>query len=449
MAAHDHLFRAMESAPTQGARAPWTRYQAALARVKERVAVVLVTASPPNARVILDGRPLGSADGRAFAVEPGTHTIGARLPGYADQVETRTVRARDVPTIHFQLTPIAPAVASTAAGPRPERPSPPPRPFSDMFVPAWSSRGVLVGLTYLLGATALVSGGTCTRQIDRKKTLCSSCQDSCLAGKPYKYAECYQCGFNEAPMTLSIATGTHVAFEPHTAETLSRLGAVHVVRASDRLLIGPSRRDPGEHARAREEVLGSSDEEWDQLYSPRVRWQPPIVVWVSASIEERVNLWRTLHWLRRLGLSHSEVIPVEMERLPRKSASNEPQPPFDCDASVSDHPDQAILDRLGSAHPWPRGRFDRAARLWETYVDRLAQWAAHGESPALERTTGPRPDVEMNAFAYRLTARGARILERGLDRVTDGPVLPIAGVEAYSESGRWVVREDGALAPFS
>ena len=103
VAAHDHLFRAMEAAPTQGRKEPWTRYQTALARVKERVAVMIVTAFPPNAKVVLDGRPLGPADGRAFAVEPGTHTVGARLAGYEDQVETRTVRARDVPTFHFQL----------------------------------------------------------------------------------------------------------------------------------------------------------------------------------------------------------------------------------------------------------------------------------------------------------------------------------------------------------
>ena len=165
VSAHDHLFRAMEAAPTQGTRDPWTRYQAALARVKERVAVVIVTAFPPMARVVLDGKPLGPADGRAFAVEPGTHTIGARLAGYTDQVQTRTVRAHDVPTIHFQLVANASVSSSSAAttgapvAADARAPSVVRSP-SDLLVPAWSPRGVLMGLTYLGAATALVSGGT-------------------------------------------------------------------------------------------------------------------------------------------------------------------------------------------------------------------------------------------------------------------------------------------------
>ncbi len=167
VAAHDHLFRAVEGAPTVERKEPWTRYQAALARVKERVAVVIVTASPSNAKVVLDGRPLGAADGRAFAVEPGTHTIGARLAGYADKVETRTMRARDVPIFDFQLeakidTTVTPATSATA--PPDARTVQPPtvaRPgLSGLFVPGWSPRGVLVGLTYAGAAAVVVSGGT-------------------------------------------------------------------------------------------------------------------------------------------------------------------------------------------------------------------------------------------------------------------------------------------------
>jgi hypothetical protein len=166
VAAHDHLFRAVEAAPTVERKEPWTRYQAALARVKERVAVVIVTASPPNAKVVLDGRPLGAADGRAFAVEPGKHTIGARLAGYVDKVETRTMRAHDVPTFDFQLAKAdaAPMPASSATAPpdaRTVQPPSVPRPSrSGLFVPGWSPRGVLVGLTYAGAAAVVVSGGT-------------------------------------------------------------------------------------------------------------------------------------------------------------------------------------------------------------------------------------------------------------------------------------------------
>lgn len=165
VAAHDHLFRAMESSPTGPVKEPWARYQAALARVKERVALVIVTTSPPSAKVVLDGRPLGAADGRAFAVEPGTHTIGARLAGHDDAVETRTMRARDTPSFHLQLearsTPSSSAIASTAPTTISIPASAAPRPsLGSMFVPAASPRGFLVAMTYLGAGVALVGAGT-------------------------------------------------------------------------------------------------------------------------------------------------------------------------------------------------------------------------------------------------------------------------------------------------
>ncbi len=163
VAAHDHLFRALEAAPTQPTKEPWSRYHAALARVKERVALLVVSTSPPNARVILDGRPLGPADGRAFAVEPGTHTIGARLVGYEDVVETRTMRARDMPAFHFQLKPKA-ATAPTSVASSPSATfstSPVPKPpLGPLFTPGLSPRGFVVGLTYVGAVTTLVGGGT-------------------------------------------------------------------------------------------------------------------------------------------------------------------------------------------------------------------------------------------------------------------------------------------------
>lgn len=168
VAAHDHLFRALEGAPTATTTEPWRRYHAALVRVKERVALVVVSTSPPNARVILDGRPLGPADGRAFAVEPGTHTIAARLAGYEDAIEIRSMRAKDMPSFHFQLKkkPID-VVASPGRATRlePMRPSPS---FASLFRPMASPHGFLVGLTYVGAATVLVGAGTWIGlQVDR------------------------------------------------------------------------------------------------------------------------------------------------------------------------------------------------------------------------------------------------------------------------------------------
>ncbi|WP_437306027.1 hypothetical protein [Sorangium sp. So ce388] len=334
---------------------------------------------------------------------------------------------------------------------------------------------------------------------------------------------------------VDIGRATHVAFDGLTTEQLLQIDATDVVRASDRLIIGPSRRDALEHARARRVWWGST-EEWDKLYSSDVHWVPPIVLWVSASLHERVNLWRACSWLRQLGIEHHDIFVLDFEPVPpSRAASREVLTrPFTCSESVSDHSDEVLLERVGKALPWPRERYDRAVRLWDSYVDenplpfvenclhgvegfselaplwallsrffprrtaegslrvsrfdelllallstewktpldllahesetqmnlwhllsctgdlflprRLEHWADHGSSAFVERAPGPRPDVTMKAFAYRLTERGVQLRDKGLEQLTDAPSLPIAGTEAYSPSAPWVLLEDGRLA---
>ena len=70
----------------------------------------------------------------------------------------------------------------------------------------------------------------------------------------------------------AIRPAMHLAFESPTAERLLKLGATNVVRASDCLILGPSHRDAHEHVRLRAAWWGPSDEKWDRLYSPDVRW---------------------------------------------------------------------------------------------------------------------------------------------------------------------------------
>ncbi|WP_437278121.1 DUF1835 domain-containing protein [Sorangium sp. So ce375] len=181
-----------------------------------------------------------------------------------------------------------------------------------------------------------------------------------------------------APMLLD---ATHVAFDPPTADRLVQLGATNVVRASDCLIIGPSRRDATEHIRLREAWCSLSEDhsdrdefgkKWDRLYSPDVRWKPPVVLWVSVSLHERVNLWRACSWLKHIGVARGDVIVAELE-LVYGTRTSPPAPPaarrFNCSASVADHLDKVLLGRLGEARPWPGERYDRAVRLWERYVD--------------------------------------------------------------------------------
>lgn len=345
-----------------------------------------------------------------------------------------------------------------------------------------------------------------------------------------------------------LRAATHVAFDTPTKERLVQFGAMNVVRASDCLIVGPSRREPNEHARAREVWCSSfeygsdvddSGETWDRLQSPDVRWKPPIVLWVSSSLHERVNLWRACSWLRHLGFAHNDVLVLEFDPVPLSEAASQEvlTRPFTCSESVSDHPDEILLDRLGRAQPWSAERYDRAVRLWDSYVDeeplrfvesciagvegfaelaplwvllscffprktaegrlrlsrfdeivftllsskwqtalaltvhesetrmhlwhllsctgdlflplRLEQWAKHDSSAAVERAPGPKPPnagFPMLSGVYRLTERGIRLRDKGLDQLMDAPSLPIAGTEAYSPSAPWVLLETGRLA---
>lgn len=164
---------------------------------------------------------------------------------------------------------------------------------------------------------------------------------------------------------LSIRSGTHVAFDTPTAERLVKLGASNVVRAADNLLLGPSRRDAQAHARLRS-AWWKSTEEWDRLYAPDVRWEPPVVVWVSASLAEHVNLWRTCSLLRDVGLSHRDVLILDLDRAPGGDPDHDP---LGCSQTVAYRPDEVLLARLAEARPWPRARYNHAVNLWLRYVD--------------------------------------------------------------------------------
>lgn len=188
--AHKHLRRARAGLTPAAPR--WKAYQAAFGRATEHVAIVFVTVQPSNARVLLDGLPLGPGDGLAVAVAPGKHTISAHLAGYESASDTRDVNAQDMPNVDLVLKPApkeepsAPIAAGSSTQPPPSAtvvaPSvmpvpvdptcaaPPPRPTtsSPWYAPSWSPRGVFVGLTYVSAATLVVSGATAIGfEIDR------------------------------------------------------------------------------------------------------------------------------------------------------------------------------------------------------------------------------------------------------------------------------------------
>ena len=167
----------------------------------------------------------------------------------------------------------------------------------------------------------------------------------------------------DGPDPHPIMRGTHIVFDPFMTERLSRLGAVDIVCTCDCLVVGPSRRDAVEHARARAAWWGSPGE-GDRLTSPETRWHLPVAVWTSANLLDRLNLWKTCHWLRQKGLTYRDVVVIE----PRSKHSG-PESRLHCTASVCDHPDEVLVECLKDARPWSRARYDRAVSLWSRFVD--------------------------------------------------------------------------------
>ena len=79
-------------------------------------------------------------------------------------------------------------------------------------------------------------------------------------------------------------------------------------------------------------------------------------------------------------------------------------------------------------------------------VDRLAAWAEHGGSLAVERAPVPvDPGLVMRSHVYRITERGMQ-LRAELPQLADAPRLPVGGAEAYAPEAPWVLLDDGRLA---
>lgn len=173
--AHPHLTRALSGMAPGAARRD--KYQAALRRVAELVAIVFVSVLPTDARVLVDGRPVGIYDGRYVVVSPGPHVFAARKRGYKDAVKSLTANAGEMPSVEFALTKLPEAdAAPSAVPPRAAKPAPaasaspvgPVRaakpagasPRIPWYMPAWSPRGVLVPLAGVATLTAVASAAT-------------------------------------------------------------------------------------------------------------------------------------------------------------------------------------------------------------------------------------------------------------------------------------------------
>jgi hypothetical protein len=174
--AYRHLFAALHGAGVDRTVEPYKRFDDAFARVSTRVAQVYLAVDPPQASLLLDGRPLGKVEGRVVVLDPGPHTFAARLDGYEDAIEPRKLEGGDTPSVHLVLAPkpkapttIGPLASQTSL----EAPA-------AWYAPAWSARGLLVTLTYASAATALVSWGTTLGlELDRASMGQGLARDAC------------------------------------------------------------------------------------------------------------------------------------------------------------------------------------------------------------------------------------------------------------------------------
>src|SRR5262249_8833964 len=114
--------------------------------------------------------------------------------------------------------------------------------------------------------------------------------------------------------------------------------------------------------------LGST-EGFDYLYSADTRWEGPVVVWTTPSLDDRLNVFRTCSWLCERRLRRRDVLVIDLPPTPRGPGARPRSEPFRCSDSVFYQSKEALQAHLALAQPWPRKRYDNAVKLWERFTD--------------------------------------------------------------------------------
>ncbi len=175
--AHRLVSRALEASPPEttpaGKAAPWPALRAALRRLDDRVARVLVTF---DGDLWVDGHAVVAVSGAVLAVDPGRHLFEQR--GKAHAAKEVEARAGDLPTVDLR---------SPAPGKEPAKQavSVPlaPRSAPEPFAPALTPRGIAVGLTYgALGVSLAAGVAAGILETQRAAAAAGSPLDACLHG---------------------------------------------------------------------------------------------------------------------------------------------------------------------------------------------------------------------------------------------------------------------------
>ncbi|MDC0678852.1 PEGA domain-containing protein [Sorangium atrum] len=177
--AADHLAQSLRH---RGAlRSPLVeRAEDGLLKAESRVVTLYLGVSPPDAEVFVDGKALGrQAPTYELFLEPGQHTVRARLDGHSEAVGTFDGQAGKASSLTLKL-PRAPERAAppgaASAGPvRPEAPSPPPAarralPLMELRIggAALATAGLAAGTVFLLRAD-VIDGNLAERDMVRRR----------------------------------------------------------------------------------------------------------------------------------------------------------------------------------------------------------------------------------------------------------------------------------------
>ena len=175
--AHRLVSRALEASPPEttaaGKAAPWPALRAALRRLDDRVARVLVTF---DGDLFVDGHAVVAVSGAVLAVDPGRHLFEQR--GKTHAAKEVEARAGDLPTVDLRRS--APHVEpSKQAVSVPLTPRSAPGPFA----PALTPRGIAVGVTYgALGVSLAAGIAAGILETQRAAAAAGSPLDACLHG---------------------------------------------------------------------------------------------------------------------------------------------------------------------------------------------------------------------------------------------------------------------------
>ena len=175
--AHRPVSRALEASPPEttpaGKAAPWPALRAALRRLDDRVARVLVTF---DGDLFVDGHAVVAVSGAVLAVDPGRHLFEQR--GKVHAAKEVEARAGDLPTVDLRppakSTPMSnPYIPSKGYTPGTGSP----------FAPALTPRGIAVGLTYgALGVSLAAGIAAGILETQRAAAAAGSPLDACLHG---------------------------------------------------------------------------------------------------------------------------------------------------------------------------------------------------------------------------------------------------------------------------